>query len=244
MNNQELLTFYNAIQEGDDDAKQEAITEDFSLLQKIQEDPLMCHENTKFHCSGHPFSCTQYRETDWTIRLHYSLKDQLPSNVYLRKSYAYGTNFPALQEIYSLQPSPVFFYFRGAPDFIFTTKKSSGSVCMYEDDIVELKHDKLPVPKDRVLNLPNAVAQLIGGLHFLAVAKVTRCIMDRSEVPEEFYCRGILIKRKDQMTLYTLSVNLGTVMDCKLEVTSKDLHTNGTVLTLGHVCKALAKLYE
>ena len=46
------------------------------------------------------------------------------------------------------------------------------------------------------------------------------------------------------MTMYTLSVKLGTVMDCLLEVTSKDYHVNGTVLTLGHICKALAKLYE
>ena len=100
-----------------------------------------------------------------------------------------------LFSIYSLQPSPVFFYFRGAPDFIFTTKKSSGSVCIYEDDIVELKHDKLPIPKDRVLNLPNAVAQLVCGLHFLAVAKVVRSIINETPAAE-FKCKGLLIKSK------------------------------------------------
>ena len=73
--------------------------------------------------------------------MYYALNNKLPVNVFLCKSYAYSTNFGALQEIYSCQPSPGFFYFRGAPDLIFTTKKSSAAMHVWdEEDTVKAQH--------------------------------------------------------------------------------------------------------
>ena len=38
-------------------------------------------------------------------------------------------------------------------------------------DIVEFKHSNLFIPRERVLGLSNAGAQVIRGLHFLAASK-------------------------------------------------------------------------
>ena len=162
-----------------------------SKLKSIKSNPDTVHEDTKFHCSGHPSMSSQYRELDWTVRMYYALNNNLPCNVFLRKSYAYSTNFGPLQEIYSHQPSPEFFYFRGAPDLIFATKRSSAAMHVWDEediDIVEFKHSNLSIPRERVLNLPNAAAQVIGGLHFLAASKVIKGAIS-SDIPGQLTCR-------------------------------------------------------
>ena len=110
----------------------------------------------------------------------------------LRKSYTYSTNFGALQEIYSYQPSPEFFYFRGAPDLIFTSKKSSAAMHVWDEEDTDIFDSYLPIPRERVLNLPNAAAQVIGGLHFLSASKVIKGAMN-SDVPGQLTCRAILL---------------------------------------------------
>ena len=237
LSNPELLTYYETINEGRDEAQKEAIKDDYAKLKSIKSNPDTVHEDTKFHCSGHPFISTQYREIDWIIRLYYALNNKLPVNVFLRKSYAYRTNFGALQEIYSCQSSPGFFYFCGAPDLIFTTKKSSVAMHVWDEEDTDM-----PIPRERILNLPNAAAQVIGGLHFLAASKVIKGVMNR-DVPDQLICRALLFKRKDQITLYTISVKIGDVNNTELKVTFKDFYVNDAVLTLGHVCAALKQIY-
>ena len=54
-------------------------------------------------------------------------------------------------------------------------------------------------------------------------------------------CKGLLIKRKDQMTLYTLNVNVASVCSTSVSVIYQDLCL-GVNFTLGHVCSAVKKL--
>lgn len=75
--NAELLAFYEKIARGCDEARKMAIAERYEYLKLLSDDPKIGHENTIFHCSDHPIKHTNYKELDWTIRLYYSIKDQL-----------------------------------------------------------------------------------------------------------------------------------------------------------------------
>ena len=72
--------------------------------------------------------------------------------------------------------------------------------------------------------LPGAAAQVIGALYVLATAKILKGIINDDRVPEKFKCKGLLIKRKDQMTLYTLNVNVASVCSASVSVIYQDLH--------------------
>ena len=86
-NNNELLAYYDDILERKDESVKEAIKDQHDALKRIKVDPSRTpHENTAFHCTGHPFNITGYKETDWVVRLHHALQSHdhlLPENVFL-----------------------------------------------------------------------------------------------------------------------------------------------------------------
>jgi len=142
-----------------------------------------------------PINFTNYKEIDWTVRLFYSIKDNI------------GTNFSLISSC----PASGIYYFKGAPDLLFSKKAASdASLLMSDDDIklFDLKQGYLSMPKVSVAGLPNAAGQVIAGLHFLSVAKVLKSVMTHRKIPEIMKSRSVLVKRKDTMSLYTLTVNI------------------------------------
>ena len=203
--NSEVFTYYNDIMMGSNGEEKELIRGDFELLEKIKCDPnLIPHENTKFHCVGHPFKSISYREGDWSARLYYSIKNHLPDYTSVRFSHAYQYNFAGFQELLSHQTSPSFYIFRGVPDLVFTTRKTmsvstSASLHMDDDEFesVEVKHgDHLSTSREKPSGLPNAAAQVVGTLHMLAASRVIRAVQ-KNTVPSQVKCKGLLLKRKD-----------------------------------------------
>jgi len=252
LSNLELLSYYDAIMHSGSANEQELITENFQLLKQIKDDSnFIAHENTIFHCTGHPFNCTSYKEPDWSVRLYYSIRGHLPDNVSLRLTTStYEQKFASLQELFSSHSSPCFYIFRGIPDLIFSTKRVSvisatAAVHVYEEEyeFVEVKHGgRLPVLRDRPVNLPNAAAQVVGGLHFLATAKIVKGVM-KGNIPTNFKVKGLLLKHKDQMTLYSLNVNVASVCSTVLTICYQDLHMYGSAsFTMAHLCSGVKKL--
>lgn len=102
----------------------------------------------------------------------------------------------------------------------------------------------LPVSRDHLIGVPNAAAQLIGAMHFLAAAKLIRSIIDGHSLTD-LTCKGLLLKRKDQLFLYTETVSVKNVCEAALKVQYQDFHTVGSdSLTLVHLCAGIHKLCE
>ena len=61
LTNPELLTCYEEIINGDNATEKEAIRENFQLLKQLKDNPgSTSHENTVFHCTGHPLNNVCY----------------------------------------------------------------------------------------------------------------------------------------------------------------------------------------
>lgn len=262
LTNPELLTYYQEIMASNDDIEKHNVESNYRKLRELKDNPSMPHEFTIFHCTGPPFSDIAYKEDDWTVRLFYSISQHLPTNTLPRLTRIYQNDFGALQEVFSGQTAPIYYMFRGIPDVVFTTKKtastdgttasidgtSSASTLfvvddIYEYDFIELKHGGcLPVPRDRPTSLPGAAAQVIGALHALAVAKLLRKIIGQNVIPTEIKCKGLLVKRKDQMILFTATVNISSMCSASFFIRHQDLHLNSLNCTLSHVCSAVKTL--
>lgn len=68
----------------------------------------------------------------------------------------------------------MYYYFRGAPDLLLSTKISGdvGVLHVAEvTDIIEIKNDYLSMPRDKAIDIPTVTGELVGGLHFMVVAK-------------------------------------------------------------------------
>ena len=120
-------------------------------------------------------------------------------------------------------------------------------MCTKKTEFIEVKHGgRLPASKDRCANLPNAASQVVGGLHFLATAKIVKEVMKGSgdiRLPICFKIKGLLVKRKDQMTLYTVDVNLASVSSAAVMLRYQDLHAYGSAsVTMAHLCSGVTKL--
>ena len=210
--NSELLAFYQSIVAGSDENRKRSIAQKYEELKTISHEAFG-HENSCFHCSGHPIDHVNYKELDWTIRLFYSVKDNLGTNFSVRPSYNYASNysFPSFQQQISSCPVSGVYPFKGAPDLLFTKRREAADVSLlmaHEIELFDLKQGYLTMPKVSVSGLPNVAGQIIAGLHFLTVAKIMRSIMVDNKVPENVRSRGLLVKRKDTMSLFSLSVNV------------------------------------
>ena len=243
--NQELLGYYERIYSATDKDRKRGIEENYRMLRKIREDKIG-HENTCFHCPGHPFEYSNYKETDWRIRLYYAIKDHL-DDICVRPSYLYASNynFPSLQQQISSCPASSIYLFRGVPDLLFTKKKTVEAASLLTFDEVEevdLKEEKLSFPKNtRNVSLPNVAGQMIAGLHFLAVAKTLKRINSTNTIPSEVKSKGLLVKRKDAMWLYTLNVAINEVGLALVKVTVQDVNLYDN-FTAAHLCAAITRL--
>ena len=122
------------------------------------------------------------------------------------------------QFTYSHQSCEKMYYFRGAPDLIVTSREhvpidltvSSGSEscivdicndsisCADEDeDNEEIENCNTSVPVSHVLRLPEKVGQVIAELHFIAAAKIMRCLVDHDLLLSDVSCRGMLVDKSN-----------------------------------------------
>ena len=74
----------------------------------------------------------------------------------------------------------------------------------------------LPMPRDMPSGLPNVAGQVAGALHMLAASRVIRGVMKSGTPPSLVTCKALLIKREDQMMLYTITVNIGQLSNATL----------------------------
>lgn len=250
--NEELLSFYEHITRESDEERKSAISEDFQLLSRIKDEPLSSsHENTIFHCSGHPIEASGYKETDWTVRLYYSLRRHLPITSNLRPSYSYEKNFAALQQLFSGQSSSMYYYCRGAPDLLLSTKTSRsgagiGVLHVTElTDVIEIKNNYLSMARDKAIDIPIVTGELVGGLHFMVVAKVLS-ELKQGRIPTEVMCKGLLLKRKDTMMLFRVVAKISR-SDAAEAVTcyyKRLFNCDKNSVTPGHVCAAIQELIK
>ena len=73
------------------------------------------------------------------------------------------------------------------------------SAYMYGDDneepesFVEIKHSSsLMSPREASIKLPHAFAQMMGGLHFMAMCKILHCVLKGKDIPEKVISKGLL----------------------------------------------------
>ena len=249
--NPELLALYEDINSGHDETRKVGIQERFKALQDIWRDPSCGHENTCFHCTGHPINHTNYKEIDWTVRLFYAIKVQL--DVHVKPSYSYGSNysFPNLQQQISSCPTSGVYHFRGAPDLLFIKKRvpeaSMASMLVSEDqvELFDLKQGTLSMPKNPsagAANYPSIAGQVIAGLHFLTAAKTLKFITSNEGVPKQVKSKGLLVKRKDAMWLYNFTANINTTDLASTKMTIQDRYVFEN-FTLGHLCAGIQQLF-
>ena len=170
--NDELLGYYENIMNGSNEMKKDAIKEDYENLKEIKCTwPFKKHDKTKFHCLGRPFDHEQYKETEWAARLYYSMEDKLPMNVVVHPSYAFSNNFGELQNVFSFSSTHTMYHFRAVPDLTFIKKADTVNNEM-DTDLLEVKNGGR-LCTSRTSEAPNAFAEVVGGLHFLAVAKIS-----------------------------------------------------------------------
>lgn len=246
--NTELLTLY---EDRDEDTFCEGndVSRDYAKLKEIR-DNYGIYVNTKFHCSGHPLRFESYKELDWTTRLYYCLKDKLPDNITVHDSYRYRSDFRPLQEFYSSCSRSTFYSLCAVPDLIFTKKTSRASTAsnpMYVDvsegdetELIEIKNGG-PLPCSRTNDLPHAYAQVFGGLHFLATARVINRLRS-NKMLDEVNCKGLLINRKDKLILFTLKVKIGQLCNSELPLEYSKLDVHNPVVSLAHVCAGIQEL--
>ena len=249
--NPELLAFYDGIINGSDEDRKLAVQERYSTLKTIAQDSTYGHENSCFHCTGHPMNHTNYKEIDWTIRLFYSIKNHLDADVRVKPSYSYasGNNFPTLQQQLSCCSASNVYYFKGAPDLLFLKKKATDASLLISDgdddevQLFDLKQGYLPVPKAASIDLPNVAGQVFAGLHFLTITKIMKSICGGKGVPKNVKSKGLLLKRKDAMWLYTLEADVNKVTLASTKATIQDMYILDN-FSSAHLCAGIQELLK
>ena len=203
--NSDLMSYYTHIMNGRDETKKEAINDDYLALVGIEQEPVVGkHQDTKFHCLGGPIDGTEtdYKELDWATRLYYSIRQKLPEGVSVCPVYRYANNFRTLQKLYSSNAISRYYHFKAIPDMIFSKRPVAGAA-LYLCDEIELLEIKPGgrLQQTRTSDIPNAYAQVVGGLHFLAVAHIIRSIMNNRNLGE-VSCKGLLVNRKSSLTFF------------------------------------------
>ena len=92
------------------------------------------------------------------------------------------------------------------------------------------------IPVCRVHGIPEKVGQLIAGLYFIAVAKLTRCLKIKEYSPQKLTVRGALVDKANGIILCELKidVNSRTSVECTY-------HTTGS-LDAAMLCSGIQKL--
>ena len=188
------------------------------------------HFDTCFHCTG-AATTTGWAlpEDDWTKRLFHSLPKYLPKDSKLRLTYAEEKNFSDLQSYYSKVACARMYLFHGAPDMVLTVKKTnvsimdsdtdddnmdsivhvvtiypldSGSNTSEDDGVIEMA--RATVPMTEVVPLPEKIGQLVAELHFIALAKIARNLVNCNCIMKTVKVKGILVDKSNG------------IVDCKL----------------------------
>ena len=223
------------------------LQQDLVNLRQIQ-DGIGKYRNTRYHCSGIPFTKTYY-EVDWTTRLYHCLIDRLPIDVLLYDSFEYKQRFKAFQELFSACKESSFYFLCAVPDLILKKKGTSSSTSnagssMHVDeslDLIEIKHQ---TSIGRTAEYPHFYAQIFAELHFLATAFVLK-ELKHGQVPPKVTCNGLLLTKSGQMTLFMLTTTIGTIDTCRLVFESCNLiRPSLPVATVSgpDVCGAIKKL--
>ena len=198
-------------------------------------------------------------EDDWTRRLYHCLPKYIPKDSKLRLTYAEGKHFVDFQSSYSKVACGRIYLFHGAPDMILTVKKPE--VCVVDgddaDDMDSVVHvttiypldsnseseddgvieiTRACVPMAEIIRLPKKVGQLIAELHFLALAKVTRNLVNCNHIIKSVGVKGILVDRNNGVVECKLVAKAGTaIAPVPIEVTCID--RNGSLCTSA-LCKS------
>ena len=112
-------------------------------------------------------------------------------------------------------------------------------------ELLELKQGYLTMPRNAsaAANYPNVAGQVIAGLHFLTVTKILKSISTNKGVPKQVKSRGLLVRRKDGMSLYTFIVNINNTGLASTEVKIQDLYMLEG-FTLAHLCAGIKLLVQ
>ena len=86
-------------------------------------------------------------------------------------------------------------------------------------------------------------AQAVGMLHLPAATRVIRALL-KNNVPSYIKCKGLLVKSKNQMTFYSISVAVGSLCTASLSIKYEKLYFCGiTAFTLCHLCSVMKVLF-
>ena len=249
--NIELWEDFQKLMAGSDEKKKEIVKDDYKFLQTLRDSPLINHDKTKFYCLGNAFTRVQYNEIEWAYRLFYSMENYLPGDVKEFPAFNYAQNFGAFQQAFSNSAKDGFYFFRAIPDLVFIKSVDSSaatSTAMYvfeEVDLLEIKNggDKLTIPKHN--KAPAAFAQLVAGLHTMAVAKIIK-ELDKNKVPRDIFCKGLLVNKRTSMFFFQLQANLSELANSEMNVHYSQLKGENfdNELTLPLVCAGIKKLTE
>lgn len=247
LGNAELLIKYQEVMRGEDQERKDRVKDCLQKLELISNDESITHEGTPFHCYGRAFKSTDYDEDEWTVRLYHSIENNVPDSVKIIPSYQYKTRVISLvQKLSASTISP--FFLKGVPDLVLikktTTSGELSGIHVYDEEpnLIEIKPGHLTMPRQPGIAIPHAFAQMMGGLHFVAACKVMRCIV-KGNVPAKVLCKGLLIKRKDKITLFKLEADINKTNVCGIvKIDYNDL-LNSDYSSLAYLCGALQRLW-
>jgi len=115
-------------------------------------------------------------------------------------------------------------------------------LCDERECLLEIKYGGRHT-HSKLSEIPNAYAQVVGGLHSLAAAKVIKSLK-HGNMLKEVIVKGLLINRKASMTLITLKAGIASVENAYLKVECCRIRFHDSQLTLALVCKGIQKLTE
>ena len=188
----------------------------------------------------------------------------LSSTIYsltLECTYNKGSVFEGYQFKYSHQVSDMMYYFRGAPDLMATSRDHSPIDLTVSSDsessIVDICNDPMSSADEdedneviencntsmlvsHVLHLPEKVGQVIAELHFIAAAKIIRCLVDHDLLLSNVSCRGILVDKSNGLIHCSLKVVISE-KPTKIEVECRCATGNLTEAKLCYAVNAMIK---
>ena len=105
--------------------------------------------------------------------------------------------------LFSFSSTHTMYHFHAVPDLTFIKKADTVND---ETDLLEVKNGGR-LCTSRTSDAPNAFAEVVGGLHFLAVAKIISALKNKENI-DRICCKGLLLNRTTNMFLFTLTANV------------------------------------
>ena len=177
------------------------------------------------------------------------MENYLPGDVKEFPAFNYAQNFRAFQQAFSNSAKDGFYFFRVIPDLVFIKSVESSAATsttryVFEEvHLLEIKNggDKLAIPKHN--EAPAAFAQLVAGLHTLAIAKIIK-ELDKNEIPRDICCKGLLVNKRTSMFFFQLKANLSELANSEMNAHYSQLEGENldNELTLPLVCAGIKKL--